>query len=146
MDEELLELLFRQAGTPVRRVLRLHLTRDLDGNPSLEALGLEAVFLSEEESVNSLEITRERFHSCGCSTESPVGSICMEPGCGRVSCVNCTIECKLCLKKICRVEHVQWIVNSNGDRAALCENCATEVSWKSLTSKVTLGLISPPRL
>ena len=143
--DELLELLFGQSGTPVRRDLRLHSTRDREGNPRVEALSGEAFLLSPEGSIDRFQLSRESFHACGCTSQVQVGGMCGEPGCGRISCTNCFTRCALCGKPLC-LEHVRSIFSPDGARAVLCHMCEDEVRWRSLVSTVTLGLLPTRRL
>ena len=77
--DELLEMLFGQAGRPLRRDLELHITRDNDGNQTIEALSASAIMLSEVGSIDQLKATQQLFHSCGCSAAIEVGGVCSEP-------------------------------------------------------------------
>ena len=142
MEEELLELLFRQAGTPVRRDLKLHVTMDEEGNPTIEVLGGEAVGLSQEDSIDRLELTRDRFYSgCRCTTNVEVGGRCSL--CDRVVCAVCWSRCVLCLTALCPGCLIR--IPTKGGEKDLCPACEDEVRWKSLVSKTTLGLLPPAR-
>ena len=143
--DELLAILFGQAGTPVRRDVRLHSTRDQEGDPHVEALGGEAFYLSPEGSIDRLELTLDRFFGgCGCTTNVQVGGMCSEPGCGRISCNRCFTRCSLCLKSLC-LECVTRIQTEDGARD-LCHACADEFQWKSLPARLSLGLLPPPKI
>ena len=140
--DELLKLLFGQAGTPVRRDLKLHSTRDTEGNPSVEPIGGEAFLLSPEGSIDRVQVSQDLFYGgCGCTTQAPVGGQCS--ACGRISCAGCFTRCSLCLKSLCLV-CVTRISTRDGEKD-LCNVCEDEVRWKSLANKVTLGLIPPAR-
>ncbi len=146
MDEllDLIEKLFGQASTPVRRDLKLHVTVDEEGHPSIEALGGEAFVLSPENSIDRVEISRDRFYGgCGCTTNVEVGGKCSEPGCNRIFCIRCATRCIVCLKSLCLV-CVARIPTEDGARD-LCHVCADEFQWQTLVSRVTLGLFPARR-
>ena len=146
MDEllELLERLFGQASTPVRRGLKLHLTMNDEGNPSVEVLGGEAIVLSPENSIDRVEISRDRFYGgCGCTTNVEVGGKCKEPGCNLTYCIRCATRCQVCLKSLCLV-CVTRIPTEDGARD-FCHVHADDFRWNSLIRR-TFGLIPPGRL
>ena len=141
---ELIATLFGQAGAPIRRDLKLHVTHDEQGNPSIEAVGAET-FSHSGESIDRLELTRDRFYSCGCPTDTQIGGQCGE--CSRISCVSCFPRCSNpnCRKPLCRL-HVTHVADPDGKIAPLCHVCADEFKWKAVVSRVTLGLLPPARI
>ena len=144
--DELLEMLFGRAGRPVRRDLKLHITRDNDGNETVEALSASAIMLSEEGSIDQLEATQQLFHSCGCSAAIEVGGVCSEPGCGHVSCARCFAKarCQVCEKSLCLPHTERLFVEGRGE-VRVCKMCEDEILWKALLSRATFGLLPPPR-
>lgn len=145
MDEELLELLFGQhADTPVRRDLRLLITRDSEGRPRVEILEGGTVTLGREESINRLELTQDIFFSCGCPrSQREIGPQCE---CGRISCASCASRCTNpnCRRPLC-IFCVTHVAEPEGAAIPFCEACADEVEWKSLVHKASFGLIPPAR-
>lgn len=145
MDENLLSILFGQTGAPVRRHVELRATYDDEGHPRTEVLGGESFVLSDEGSIDRVELTRDRFYSCGCPTQTEIGGQCGE--CNRISCVKCLRRCSNpnCREPLC-IFHVTHVADSNGSTAPLCAVCGDEFRWKALVSRVTLGLLPPARL
>ena len=147
MDEELLELLGRLLGqasgtTPVRRTLRLHVTMDDRGRPTVEIVGGETFRLSSEGSLDAVEISLDRIYSgCRCTTNSEVGGRCSL--CNRSVCTACWSRCALCLTGLCPGCLIR--IPTKSGYKDLCPSCEDDVRWKSLVSRTTLGLLPPAR-
>ena len=142
MYEELIELLFGQGRRPLRRGLKLHVAMDDKGTPQIEIAGGETVGLSQEDAIEHIELTRDRFHSgCRCSTNVEVGGQCNL--CDRAVCVACWTRCAMCLTGLCPGCLIR-IPTESGSKD-LCPACDDLVRWRSLISKTSLGLLQPPR-
>ena len=148
MNEELLarvlELLFGQASgtTPVRRGLKLHVTMNDQGSPTIEVVGADAFGLSSEQSLDHVEISHDRIYSgCRCTTNVAVGGRCSL--CNRVVCAVCWSRCVLCQAALCPGCLIR-VSTESGDKD-LCPSCEDDVRWKSLVNRTTLGLLPPAR-
>ena len=146
---DLIEKMFGGASTPVSSGLRLHSTRDDQGNPTIEALGGEIISLSptgdSEDAVNRIEISSDRFFGgCGCTTNFEVGGKCSEPGCNLIFCIRCATRCVVCLKSLC-LSCATRIPTEAGAKD-LCHAHADDFQWRTTVSRLTLGILPPGRL
>lgn len=143
-EEELFELLYgREERTPVRRDLKLHVTMNDEGNPTIEIVGGEAFGLSQPgNSLDRVEISRDRIYSgCRCATTVEFGGQCSL--CNRAVCAICWSRCVLCLSALCPGCLIR-IPTKSGEKD-LCPACEDYVRFRSLVHKTTLGWLPPVR-
>lgn len=140
----LFEHLFSSGSKPVRRDAHLKLTIDADGNPVIEGVSGEAVTLSPEGSIDRVKVSADRHYHCGCNAEQPMGGQCAEPGCRRISCVDCfhRARCQACLKPCC-LEHGRFMHSQEGRPVRLCFACYDALIRKRRLRAIVKGVLRP---
>ncbi len=122
--DELIELLLGLGQTPVRREVRLLLTYDEDGVPTVQPLETELISLSPEGSIDRVHLTHAHFMHCGCSAHlQQIGGQCVD--CGNISCVVHQGWCFLCRKPLC-LECSNLVEHPEQGRVVLCPSCRNE--------------------
>lgn len=112
---------FGPDATPWRRNADFEITYDEEGNSIVRPKLGNAVGLSREDSLDTVNLKRHSFYNCGCSDQKMEGGKCGERGCNRISCVDCFGRCKNCSKPIC-LEHSRFFLyERQGIR--VCHSC-----------------------
>ena len=147
MDEELRDIRFGFEGTPFRRSIRVRVAFDEDGIQRIDAVEGKTFTLSEEGSVDQVEISQvDRFYSCGCvRTEDNLGGQCAaSEGCSRTSCFTCfsLARCHGCKRPLC-LAHVRFLDLGNGEPTPLCAVCESKVP-RSFLHRFANGFLPPP--
>ena len=138
----LFDALFGINEKPIRRALRLVVSRDKKGKQRMVPVEGESVVLSPEGSIDSIQFTPQSFYHCGCSTESPIGGQCGEPSCENISCRQCHGRCALCQKPLCLQCSHYWS-EENGETARLCRQCHDESLRKQKWHAIVQGVLHP---
>lgn len=133
---------FSGRGRPLRRDFSYRATSDEEGEPIMEFLGAKSHELTHDGSIDCRTIIQENFHHCGHTTQIPVGGRCGEPGCGRISCVQCFQQCINCRKPLCG-EHAKRIEVSPGVIATVCWDCSGLLRRKHALGAIGRALLSP---
>ena len=123
----LFDLLFGHGARPVRRRARLRPTVDADGKPVIETVHGELIALSQDGSIDTVEILPDRFYHCGCNAQEKMGGQCAEPGCRMVSCARCFGRCSLCLLPTC-LPHTRLLELGHQQPVRLCRVCYSALS------------------
>lgn len=88
-------------------------------------------FLSDQGSVDSVDLHHRYFRDCGC--DGPVGGICRD--CGAINCIKCHGRCQSCQKPIC-LEHSNYLHVEGQEKIRLCRRCHDSIVRKQRLAKV----------
>ncbi len=117
-------------ATAIRRDANLRTTFDAAGQRKDILLEGKVISMSAEGSIDCATTTFTHSHHCGHLATEPIGHICAEEGCARISCKVCSANarCARCFKPLC-LEHVQQLVTPKVT-TNLCEGCKAAVIRK----------------
>ena len=137
------EDLFEKQGRPVDRHIKVRITRDSEGNESVEFPEKHTIELGHNGSTDRLDVEREYHFHCGHfrgDTNSRDGGICREDSCLRVSCSACYGRCLGCGKGLC-LEHSYYQPGEQGQR--MCLRCFNSERRRLRSRRVLRILLSP---
>jgi hypothetical protein len=108
-------------ATPVRRDSLHRIRLDSKGQPFIEPVSSKTIFLSPEGSIDQDQVVNERFYDCCHNAEFPLGGCCGEPGCFKVSCINCFTRCSNCNVGLCLYHARRSEID--GQSRVFCSHC-----------------------
>ena len=123
----------------LRKIFRRRFSKNPQ-NDEIDILGVNDEFhkLSEEDgAVESYELEEVPSLHCGCL--SPPAGRCAEPGCGKISCIQCFQHCggtenphpAGCQISLCR-QHMHYLQLPDGRTIPFCRSCHGKIIRKSL--------------
>jgi len=118
------------------------MTRDEEGEPIMEFLNADAFSLSPDGSIDRRTVVQDSFYHCGHTTQIPIGGRCGEPGCERISCAQCFLQCSNCRKPLCG-QHAKRIEVSPGVFVTVCWDCTGLLKRKRVLGTIARTLLSP---
>lgn len=130
-----------QGANPLRRDTIRRVRLDKEGRPCQETVFSKTVSLSPEGSLDQEELVSERFHDCGHTAEFPMGGRCGEPGCFRVSCLNCFAFCSNCNVGLCLYHARRCEID--GKTAVYCAHCLDKLKRRRFWKRFWSIILSP---
>lgn len=125
----------------VRRDIEVKMTSDCDGNPVIDPVRGTAFLLSSDGSIDKVSVLQDRYYHCGHSADTPLGGMCGEPGCGKLSCTGCFSRCSVCRKPLCCECSHRFVIDGTTERD-YCSYCLDETIRRLRIRRVTDGLIA----
>ena len=117
---------------PLRRKRKCEVTRDpVTGQERVLALTQEEDIISDQGSVDSVELQYNYFQDCGCA--GGIGGRCHE--CRAMVCEKCFGHCARCQVPLC-TEHSRFLGTEGQEKTRLCRRCYDEVMRKRRLSGV----------
>lgn len=140
--EDPFDKIFGDQARPLQNEAQIQGTFDDEGNPVVATDNAESVALSQRSALNRIKFSQVRVYHCGHPVQHPLGNQCGEPGCHRLSCLNCAGSCYDCSKPVC-LEHSRHLETDDGKRLRLCLSCHGRVTRTRTFRGITRFLLSP---
>lgn len=131
-------------GQPHRRVLKVRIAYDAQGNVVVHPLAGQAHVISDENSLDTIEPDFDAFYDgCFCNAKTNrAGAQCGEPDCARVVCEKHLAHCTVCSKPVC-LQHLHHLEIAPNQRVPVCPTHYREAVRRRLWRRVAKAALSP---